>query len=235
MEPVSNHFVGIKTLAEDERPREKLLKFGPAILTNAELIGILIGSGNKNASALQLAQKILELASQNLSELSKLTLADLTVIKGIGEAKAITLSAALELGRRRREEEAKKIVRITNSKDSFLYFEPILEDCRHEEFWILLLNRNNIVLGKKRISIGGVAGTVVDPKVVFKLALDQLASGIVLCHNHPSGNTSPSKQDIEITKKLLEAGKYLDISINDHIIVGNKTYFSFADNGILNG
>jgi DNA repair protein RadC len=145
------------------------------------------------------------------------------------------LNAALELGRRRREEEAKKIVKITNSKDAFQYFEPFMEDYRHEEFWILLLNRNNIVLGRKRISIGGVAGTVVDPKIIFKIALENLASGIILCHNHPSGNLNPSIQDIDITKKIRDGGKLLDICVNDHIIIGQKSFFSFADNGLLYG
>jgi len=162
-------------------------------------------------------------------------LKELTTIKGIGSAKAIVLNAALELGRRRREEEAKKIVKITNSQDAFQYFEPFMEDYRHEEFWILLLNRNNIVLGRKRISIGGVAGTVVDPKIIFKIALENLASGIILCHNHPSGNLNPSIQDIDITKKIRDGGKLLDICVNDHIIIGQKSFFSFADNGLLYG
>jgi DNA repair protein RadC len=198
-------------------------------------MAILIGSGNKNSSALQLGQQILTLANHSLLDLSRMSLKELTTIKGIGSAKAIVLNAALELGRRRREEEAKKIVKITNSQDAFQYFEPFMEDYRHEEFWILLLNRNNIVLGRKRISIGGVAGTVVDPKIIFKIALENLASGIILCHNHPSGNLNPSIQDIDITKKIRDGGKLLDICVNDHIIIGQKSFFSFADNGLLYG
>ncbi|MBP7512630.1 MAG: DNA repair protein RadC [Bacteroidia bacterium] len=235
MEQVNTQFQGIKQLAEDDRPREKMQNHGASALSLAELMAILIGSGNKNSSALQLGQQILSLANYSLLDLSRMSLKELTSIKGIGSAKAIVLNAALELGRRRREEEAKKIVKITNSHDAFQYFEPFMEDYRHEEFWILLLNRNNIVLGKKRISIGGVAGTVVDPKIIFKIALENLASGIILCHNHPSGNLNPSVQDIDITKKIRDGGKLLDICVNDHIIIGQKSFFSFADNGLLYG
>jgi DNA repair protein RadC len=224
---------GIKQLAEDERPREKMYAHGASSLHVAELLAILIGSGNKQASALQLGYEVFNRANQNLSELSRMTLAELTTVHGIGTAKAIILNAALELGRRKREEEAKKITKILCSRDAYNYFEPFMEDYRHEEFWILLLNRNNIVLGKKRVSVGGVAGTVVDPKVIFKLALDQLASSIILCHNHPSGNLQPSQQDINITKKLREGARFLDIIISDHIIIGNKAYFSFADKGLI--
>jgi DNA repair protein RadC len=224
---------GIKQLAEDERPREKMYAHGASSLHIAELLAILIGSGNKQASALQLGYEVFNRANQNLSELSRMTLAELTTVHGIGTAKAIILNAALELGRRKREEEAKKITKILCSRDAYNYFEPFMEDYRHEEFWILLLNRNNMVLGKKRVSVGGVAGTVVDPKVIFKLALDQLASSIILCHNHPSGNLQPSQQDINITKKLREGARFLDIIISDHIIIGNKAYFSFADKGLI--
>jgi DNA repair protein RadC len=235
MEQINTPFQGIKQLAEDDRPREKMQNHGASALSLAELMAILIGSGNKNSSALQLGQQILTLANHSLLDLSRMSLKELTSIKGIGSAKAIILNAALELGRRRREEEAKKIVKITNSNDAFQYFEPFMEDYRHEEFWILLLNRNNIVLGRKRISIGGVAGTVVDPKIIFKIALENLASGIILCHNHPSGNLNPSVQDIDITKKIRDGGKLLDICVNDHIIIGQKSFFSFADNGLLYG
>jgi len=224
---------GIKQLAEDERPREKMYAHGASSLHVAELLAILIGSGNKQASALQLGYEVFNRANQNLSELSRMTHAELTTVHGIGTAKAIILNAALELGRRKREEEAKKITKILCSRDAYNYFEPFMEDYRHEEFWILLLNRNNMVLGKKRVSVGGVAGTVVDPKVIFKLALDQLASSIILCHNHPSGNLQPSQQDINITKKLREGARFLDIIISDHIIIGNKAYFSFADKGLI--
>jgi DNA repair protein RadC len=233
MEQTKTPFFGIKQLAEDQRPREKLLQNGARALSHAELLAILIGSGNKNASALQLGQQILLLANQSIRELSRMTHADLTSIKGIGEAKAITLCAALELGKRRREEEARKTVKITSSREAFLYFEPLMEDYQHEEFWILMLNRNNLVIAQKRISIGGVAGTVVDPKIIFKVALEHVASSIILCHNHPSGNLNPSVQDREITKNLKEAGKLLDINVSDHLIIGNNSFFSFSDSGIL--
>lgn len=225
--------LGIKQLAEDERPREKMRAQGAAALSAAELLAILIGSGNKKSSALQLGHELFNHANQNLTELSRMSLTELTSIHGIGGTKAIILNAALELGRRKRDEEARKITKITCSREAYQYFEPFMEDYRHEEFWILLLNRNNIVLGKKRVSVGGVAGTVVDPKIIFKLALDQLASSIILCHNHPSGNLRPSQQDIDITKKLREGARYLDININDHIIIGHKDYFSFADHGLV--
>jgi DNA repair protein RadC len=233
MEQIKSPFFGIKQLAEDERPREKLLLSGARALSHAELLAILIGSGNKNASALQLGQEILQIANHSMRDLSRMTISDLTAIKGIGEAKAITLCAALELGKRRREEEARKTVKIVSSRDAFLYFEPLMEDYQHEEFWVLLLNRNNLVITQKRISMGGVAGTVVDPKIIFKVALDHVASSIILCHNHPSGNLNPSLQDREITNKLKEAGRLLDIAVTDHLIIGNNQYFSFSDSGLL--
>lgn len=233
MEHSNNPNLAIKLLAEDERPREKMLNQGASALSAAELLAILIGSGNRRASALQLGQQLFNLANQNLTELSRMSLSELTSIHGIGGTKAVVLNAALELGRRKRDEDARKITKITCSRDAYLYFEPFMEDFRHEEFWILLLNRNNIVISKKRVSIGGVSGTVVDPKIIFKMALDQLASSMILCHNHPSGNLTPSQQDIDITKKLIEGSKFLDIGINDHIIIGNKGYYSFADNRVL--
>ncbi len=231
-----NHYppLSIKMLAEDDRPREKLKALGPNALNIAELLAIIIGNGHKNASALQLAQQLLAICNNNLSELSRMSLSDIACIKGLGQVKAIVLNAALELGRRRREEEAKKIVKITNSIEAYMYFEHILEDYQHEEFWIMLLNRNNMFIAKKRISVGGVSGTVVDPKIIFNAALNHLASGIILCHNHPSGNLTPSQQDIDLTKKLYEAGKLLDIDVCDHLIIGNKSFFSFADNGYIN-
>ncbi len=233
METSNYPSIGIKQLAEDDRPREKLRNLGPQALNIAELLAIIIGNGHKNASALQLAEQLLTQCNHNLSELCRMSLSEITSIKGLGSVKAIVLNAALELGRRRREEEAKKIVKITNSIEAFMYFEHILEDYQHEEFWIMLLNRNNMFIAKKRISIGGVSGTVVDPKIIFSAALNHLASGIILCHNHPSGNLNPSQQDIDLTKKLFEAGKLLDIDVCDHLIIGNKNFFSFADNGYL--
>ena len=233
MEDSSAKFGGIKTWAEDDRPREKFLLKGKLSLSNAELLAILIGTGTKNESAVDLARKTLQLTADNLNELARLTINDLTKVKGIGEAKAITIAAALELGRRRKDEEAKQIEIIKTSKQCFDYFEPLIADLPHEEFWIILLARNNKVIARKKISEGGIAGTVVDFKIIFKYAIENLASQIVLCHNHPSGNTKPSDADITITKKLKEAGKIIDVGIIDHIIIGHNNFYSFADEGII--
>jgi len=225
--------VAIKFLAEDEKPREKLMQYGPNHLSNAELLAILINSGNKNSSALTLARKALGSAQNELKNLQKMTWKELSRIKGIGAAKAVILTAAFEIGKRQREEEAKKITKIKSSREVFLQFEHILEDKTNEEFWMLLLNRANGIISKQKISVGGISGTVVDPKIIFGLALNESASAIILCHNHPSGNLVPSQQDIDITRKLKDGGKLLDILVQDHIIIGNKSYFSFADEGLM--
>ncbi|NND77487.1 MAG: DNA repair protein RadC [Flavobacteriales bacterium] len=222
----------IKQWAEDDRPREKLLKKGRSSLSDAELLAILIGSGNRNESAVDLSQRILREYENDLIELGKVGIAELTSrFRGIGEAKAITITAAIELGRRRREVEGKKRKKITSSKDAFEIFQPKLGDLPIEEFWILHLNRANKIIGEDLISRGGVAGTVADTKVIFKKALEKLSSSVILCHNHPSGNLSPSAQDINLTERLKEAGKLLDISVLDHLIVTDSGYFSFADEG----
>lgn len=231
MEYKTDKFAGIKAWAEDDRPREKFLLKGKQSLSNAELLAILIATGTRNESAVDLARKILLLTSDNLNELGKLTVNDLKKVKGIGQAKALTIAAALELGRRRKEEDAKEVKIITSSKDAFNYFDPLLSDLPHEEFWILLLARNRKVLTRIKISEGGIAGTVVDTKIIMKHALENLASYIVLCHNHPSGNLNPSDADLSITKKLVQAAKTLDIDVVDHIIVANNKYYSFSDNG----
>jgi DNA repair protein RadC len=223
----------IKTWAEEDRPREKLLLKGKQALTDAELIAIIIGSGNLEDSAVELSKKILAHIANDLNELAKLSVKDLIKFKGIGEAKAISIVAALELGRRRRESEGMKREKITSSKDIVEIFQPLLGDLKHEEFWVLLLNRANKIISKKQISAGGVSGTVVDAKIVFKFALEEVASSIILCHNHPSGNTQPSEADIKLTKKLKEAGTFLEINVLDHIIITEKEYYSFADEGIL--
>ncbi len=223
----------IKSWAAEDRPREKLILKGTMALSTAELIAILIGSGSRNSSAVELSMEILKHYENNLKELSKASISDLSKFKGIGEAKAITIIAALELARRKQTSLAKKLKQISSSNDAYQIFSPILSDLKHEEFWILLLNRNNRVLGAKQISSGGVSGTVVDPKVIFKVALDKLASAIILSHNHPSGNLKPSKQDIAITKKLSIAGNAIEIKVLDHIIVTQTGYYSFADEGIL--
>lgn len=223
----------LKSWAEDDQPREKLLLKGRHALSNAELIAILLRSGNQNETAVDLSKNILKAAKDNLIELSKFQINDLLSFKGIGEAKALSIIAALELGKRRRSAEIIVKKKIMNSKTAFDYFQPLLEDYQYESFWLLLLNRANKILKHVLISEGGISGTIADPKKIFKLSLDNHASGIILCHNHPSGNTKPSEADIKLTRKLNEAGKFLDINIIDHIIIGEQKYFSFADNNML--
>ncbi len=223
----------IKFWALEDRPREKLLKKGIASLSNAELIAILIGSGIKNESAVEISKKILNGSANNLNELAKLTVNDLKKIKGIGEARAITIVAALELGRRRKMEEVIQKKKIGGSRDVFDLFQPLLGDLPHEEFWVLYLNRSNLILDKVKISQGGIAGTVTDIRLIMKQAVDRLAVSIILCHNHPSGNLKPSEADTRITKKLKESGDILDISVLDHVIVSDSSYFSFADEGLM--
>ncbi len=231
MEPEKR--ISIKDWEDEDRPREKMLLKGKQALSNAELVAILLSSGNKEESAVELAQRILLSVDNNLIGLSRLSISDLSLFKGIGEAKAITISAAMELGRRRREEEAMNKKAISSSKDAFEILQVNLSDSPFEEFWILLLNRANKVIGKHQISQGGVAGTVADPKRIFHLALQNLASGIILCHNHPSGNIKPSTQDINLTNKINEGAKLLEIKLLDHIIIGDETYYSFADDGMI--
>lgn len=224
---------GIKSWALEDRPREKLMLKGREVLTDAELIAILIGSGSRQETAVELCKRILAGVENNLNELGKVSVKDLMKYKGIGEAKAISIVAALELGRRRRASDIKHRKQIGSSRDVFEVFQPMLGDLPHEEFWLLLMNRANKILKKERISIGGVAGTVADVKIIFKKAIEGGASGIIACHNHPSGNLRPSNADIQLTQKMVEAGKILEISMLDHIIVTDAGYFSFADDGIL--
>ena len=223
----------IKQWAEEDKPREKLLLKGKSALSDAELIAILIGIGSPGVSAVDLAKQILNHYKNDLNELGRIGVTDLTQFKGIGEAKAITILAALELGRRRQVTKVKERPKITSSNDAYNCLYADMQDLSHEEFKILLLNRNNQVTKIETISQGGVAGTVVDPKVVFKKALDAQASAIILCHNHPSGNLKPSQQDLDITKKLVLAGKTLEISVLDHLIISDKGYFSFLDEGLI--
>lgn len=223
----------IKHWSPEDRPREKLILKGKSSLSDAELIAILIGTGTSTLSAVDLAKKVMQSVDNNLHQLARLTVKDLIKIKGIGEAKAITIVAALELGRRRKELETDEKPKITGSKDAYEILKADLLDMPHEEFWILLLNRANRVITKKQISQGGVAGTVADPKIIFKMALETLASGIILAHNHPSGNLTASQADIDLTKKLKEGGKLLEIYVLDHLIVAGQKYFSFADEGML--
>ena len=230
MENYFNHDP-IRNWAEDDRPREKLQLKGRQSLSDAELLAILIVSGTKNESAVDLAKKILQKANGNLPELSKLNIQELTKISGIGPARAITIIAALELGRRRNESEVLIREKIKSSKDAYEIFRYTMGDKPYEEFWILLLNRANKIIRKVAISEGGISGTVVDPKKIFKIALDHHACSIIMGHNHPSGMLTPSEADIRITKKLIEAGKMLEISVLDHLIIGENGFYSFADEG----
>lgn len=223
----------ILSWAEEDRPREKLLQKGKAALTDAELIAILIGSGTVELSAVDVAKIIVQKAGNNLNELAKLSIKELMKIKGIGEAKAITIVAALELGRRRKESEIIKKNRISSSRDAYEQIKPHLLDLPHEEFWLLLLNRANEVIRPLQVSQGGVSGTVADPKIIFKFALEYLASSIILVHNHPSGNLKPSEADKDLTRRLVSAGKLLEIPILDHLIFTDGGYLSFADDGLL--
>jgi DNA repair protein RadC len=225
--------MNIKTWAEEDRPREKLLLKGKHSLSDAELIAILIGSGNTKETAVELSKRILNKVSNNLYELGRLTVADLRQFRGIGEAKAVSILAALELGKRNREAHIGKKEKITSSKEAARIFLDMLDDISHEEFWVLLLNRANKVISKVSISRGGLSGTVVDTRMIFKTAIENLASSIILCHNHPSGSIEPSEADIKITKKIKEAGALLEIAVLDHIIVAGKSFYSFADEGIL--
>lgn len=226
-------FLNIKRWAAEDRPREKLVLKGKSTLSEAELLAILLGTGTASLSAVDLAKTILQFANNDLNELARLTVKDLTKIKGIGEAKAITIISALELGRRRKDSQAEERPKITGSTDIFELLKADLLDMPHEVFWIVLLNRANRIIKKKQISQGGVSGTVADPKIIFKIAVEELASGLILAHNHPSGNLSPSQADLDLTKKLKESGKLLDIHVLDHIIVAGKKYFSFADEGLI--
>jgi DNA repair protein RadC len=223
----------ILSWAEEDRPREKLLLKGKAALTDAELVAILIGSGTRDLSAVDLSKIILQKASNNLNELAKLSIKDLMKIKGIGEAKAISIIAALELGRRRKESEVVLRARFSSSRDAYEQIQPYLLDLPHEEFWLLLLNRANEVIKPVQVSQGGVSGTVADPKIIFKFAIECLASAIILVHNHPSGNLKPSEADKELTRRLYNAGKLLEIPVLDHLIFTDGGYLSFADEGML--
>ena len=228
-----NNIQSIKNWATEDRPREKMLAKGREALTNAELIAILIGSGNSNESAVDLSRRILKDVDNNLIMLSQLSINELIAYNGIGEAKAVNIASALELGRRRRFAEVAKQTSIKNSKDAFEYFYMHISDIEHEQFWVLLLNPVNKVIKLVKISDGGINGTSADPKRIFKIALENNATAIMLCHNHPSGNVAPSEADIAITNSMANGGKILEIKILDHIVVGIDNYFSFADSGLI--
>jgi DNA repair protein RadC len=226
-------YTPINQWAEDDRPREKFLLKGKAALSDSELLAILIGSGSRNESAVQLCQRILASANNNLNQLGKLSIQQLMDFKGIGEAKAISIAAALELGRRRRSEDAAELDKITSSKAVFNIMQPLIGELLHEEFWVLFLNNSNKVIHKAQLSKGGMTGTVVDTRIIFKTALEYNAISLILTHNHPSGKLVASESDKEITRKLQLAGKQMDIMILDHVIITESSYFSFADEGIF--
>lgn len=219
--------------AVEDRPREKLLGKGASGLTDTELLAILINSGTKNRSAVDLARELLAVVNNNLNSLGKLSVSDIRKIRGIGNARAVTIAASMELGRRRKLAEAQELTQIRSSHEVAEIFQPLLSDLPHEEFWILFLNRSNKVINRMKLSQGGISGTVTDVRIVMKQAIECLASGIIVCHNHPSGNLTPSESDTRITQKIKEAGNLMDIQLLDHLIISDKDYYSFADNGML--
>ncbi len=223
----------ITAWAEEDRPREKMLLKGRQALSDAELLAILLGSGSIGESAVGLAQRVLASVDHNLHELGKRSIKELQRFKGVGEAKAISISAALELGRRRQISDLRERPRVGSSRDAFNVIAPLISDLHHEEFWLLLLNKANEVFVREKLSTGGTAGTVADVKMTFKIALDARAAGIIAVHNHPSGNLKPSQADVDLTKKMKEAGKILDLPLLDHLIVSERGYYSFADEGII--
>ena len=225
--------LNIKDWAAEDRPREKLLINGARSLSDAELIAILIGSGNLNETAVELSRRILTSVNNNLNELGRKSIETLKTFNGIGEAKAITIVAAMELGKRRKDAEVFGKNKITCSKDAADFFMPLLGDLNHEEFWIMLLNRGNKIIDHFMISQGGLSGTVIDVRIILKRSIEKLASSVILCHNHPSGTMQASDADLKITKKISEAAKLMDISVLDHVIIGQNHYLSFADEGIL--
>lgn len=233
MESPKQESFTIKNWAEGDRPREKLLQKGREFLSDAELLAILIGSGSKNESAVEVCKKILSKAGDNLNELGRFTVGQLMEVKGIGEARALTIIAALELGRRRRSSEALEKRKISSSSSVFELMQPKIGELSHEEFWILYLNNSNKVIQEIPLSKGGITGTLVDVRLAFKQALQLSSTAVILVHNHPSGNLNPSSADKQLTQKFKTAGESLDIKVLDHLIITEKSYFSFADEGLL--
>ena len=224
---------GIKFWAEDDRPREKLTLKGKIALSDAELLAIIIGSGTRNKSAVELSKEILSSFGNNLSEFSRVQIADLKKFSGIGEAKAINIIAALELGRRRQGSEAPSKLKVQDAAMVYQHLKPFLGDLNHEEFYLIMLNHANEIIQTKQVSKGGMSSTIVDGKIIFNMALTFQASAIIVSHNHPSGNLNPSSQDLKLTKSLHEFGKYIDLPLLDHIIFTDNGYFSFAEQGLL--
>ena len=225
--------MSIKFLAEDDRPREKFLLKGKSALSDSELLAIILGSGNNEDSAVELARKILASVDYNWQKLSKLSIKDLMKFKGIGEAKAISVAAALEIGRRKAAQEIPEKEKVTSVNDLYKIFSQYLSDLQTEEFWAIFLNQKNHVIYKTQISKGGISGTLVDVRVIFRIAIEHLATSVVVAHNHPTGNLTPSQPDISITRRIKEAGYLLDIKLLDHLIIGENSFFSFSEQGLL--
>ncbi len=228
-----NQAKGIKTWAVEDRPREKMLFKSNKALSDVELLAIIIGSGTGKQSAVELARTILNSVSNNLSELAKLSIADLVKFEGIGSAKASNIVAVMELGRRRKLNEGIQKSKLNASRDAFHIMQPIVGDLQYEEFWIIALRSGNVFYRTICISEGGMARTIADPKKIFRLAIENNAASLILCHNHPSGDVHPSTHDKNITKMCVEAGKFIDLPVIDHIIIANDKYFSFADEGMI--
>ncbi|MFZ5430680.1 MAG: RadC family protein [Bacteroidota bacterium] len=225
--------MNIKEWAVEDRPREKMMLNGSRALSDAELVAILIGSGNPEETAVELSRRILQSVGNNLIELGRLNLENFCAFKGIGEAKAINIMAALELGRRRKSIDNPEKVQISGSRDVAEIFIPLIGDLEIEEFWILLLNRSNKVIGKFMTSMGGLTSTIIDVRAIMRKALDKAATAMILCHNHPSGNLLPSDADFSITRRIRDAGAIMDVKVLDHLIITQTSYYSFADNGVL--
>jgi DNA repair protein RadC len=225
--------MSIKFLAEDDRPREKFLLKGKNSLSDSELLAIIMGSGNRDETAVELARKILASVNNNWNQLSLLSVKDLMKFKGIGEVKAISITTALEIGRRRASQEVPEKLAISKSNDAYLILKNYLSDLRTEEFWALFLNQSNKVIHIAQLTQGGINQSIVDVRVLFKTALDHFSTGIIIAHNHPSGNLKPSREDIDITQKIKEAGNFLSVQLLDHLIITQNSYFSFSDEGLL--
>mgnify|MGYP003587025703 CR=1 FL=1 len=231
--PLLKEIMSIKFLAEDDRPREKFISKGKNSLSDAELLAIIMGSGNREDSAVELGRKILNSVENNWHNLSKLYISDLMKFKGIGEAKAISIATALEIGRRRAAQEVPEKIKIGQSTDLYKVLQPHLSDLQTEEFWAIFLNQSNRIVGKSKLTSGGINQSVVDVRVLFKTAIEHFATAIVIAHNHPSGNLKPSSEDLKITKQIKEGGKLLNIELLDHLIITQNSYFSFADEDLL--
>ena len=233
MKKMPGNFTPIRSWSEDDRPREKMLQKGPAALSDAELIAILLQTGSAEKSALDLAREVLTSCKHNLSELGRLSAKEFQRIKGVGAAKSTILTAAIELGRRREATKALEKPVMSSSHAVAGYLRQVIRDYPHEVFGVLLLNQANKVLHFELVSQGGLTGTVADPRIIFRKALEHGATGVILCHNHPSGNTNPSQADKLITQKIKQAGEQLDIRVLDHLIIAESGYYSFADEGLI--